>query len=113
MADSDVVKSTAWISRYSATHNHCLILARQTTRPELSGCQDPSSQGFEMTKLVHHPAYLFVMLIVLLSQAAALGAIGLKRAIPLSDDARDNYNVVQGATLTLLALLIGLRSRWR
>lgn len=60
-----------------------------------------------MTQLVHHPAYLFVMLIVLLSMAAALGAIGLKRAIPLSDDARDNYNVVQGATLTLLALLIG------
>ncbi|WP_321920476.1 bestrophin-like domain [Paraburkholderia tropica] len=60
-----------------------------------------------MTQLVHHPAYLFVMLIVLLSVAAALGAIGLKRAIPLSDDARDNYNVVQGATLTLLALLIG------
>jgi len=64
-------------------------------------------KGFEMTQLVHHPAYLFITLIVLLSVAAALGAIGLQRAIPLSDDARDNYNVVQGATLTLLALLIG------
>jgi hypothetical protein len=60
-----------------------------------------------MTQLVHHPAYLFILLIVLLSVAAGLGAIGLLRAIPLSEDARDNYNVVQGATLTLLALLIG------
>jgi hypothetical protein len=60
-----------------------------------------------MTQLVHHPAYLFITLIVLLSLAAALGAVGLQRAIPLSEDARDNYNVVQGATLTLLALLIG------
>lgn len=59
-----------------------------------------------MTQLVHHPAYLFITLIVLLSLAAALGAVGLQRAIPLSEDARDNYNVVQGATLTLLALLI-------
>jgi len=31
----------------------------------------------------------------------------MQRASPISDDARDNYNVVQGATLTLLALLIG------
>jgi hypothetical protein len=60
-----------------------------------------------MTQLVHHPAYLFITLIILLSLAAALGAVGLQRAIPLSEDARDNYNVVQGATLTLLALLIG------
>ncbi|CAG9274376.1 conserved membrane hypothetical protein [Paraburkholderia unamae] len=60
-----------------------------------------------MTQLVHHPAYLFITLIVLLSISATLGAIVMQRAIPLTDDARDNYNVVQGATLTLLALLIG------
>ncbi|HKR38658.1 MAG TPA: hypothetical protein VJU59_03105 [Paraburkholderia sp.] len=60
-----------------------------------------------MTQLIHHPAYLFIVLIVLLSFAAALGAIVLQRIVPLSDDARDNYNVIQGATLTLLALLIG------
>jgi cytochrome bd-type quinol oxidase subunit 2 len=69
--------------------------------------QHTSGKGFEMTQLVHHPAYLFILLIVLLSAAAGLGAIGLLRAIPLSEDARDNYNVVQAATLTLLALLIG------
>ncbi len=60
-----------------------------------------------MTQLVHHPAYLFILLIVLLSTGAALGAIVMQRVLPLSDDARDNYNVIQGATLTLLALLIG------
>ncbi|MCI3204977.1 MULTISPECIES: hypothetical protein [Pandoraea] len=60
-----------------------------------------------MTQLVHHPAYLFLTLIVLLSVAAAMGAVGLQRVMPISDDARDNYTVVQGATLTLLALLIG------
>ncbi len=60
-----------------------------------------------MAQLIHHPAYLFFALIVLLPVAAALGAITLQRIAPLSDDARDNYNVVQGATLTLLALLIG------
>lgn len=60
-----------------------------------------------MAQLVHHPAYLFVALIALLSVAAACGALFMQRAFPISDDARDNYNVVQGATLTLLALLIG------
>ncbi|MFX1765916.1 hypothetical protein PWP93_25670 [Paraburkholderia sp. A1RI-2L] len=60
-----------------------------------------------MAMLVHHPAVLFVALIVLFGVAAALGAVFLQRAFPLSDDARENYNVVQGATLTLLALLIG------
>ncbi|CAB3787855.1 hypothetical protein LMG28688_02562 [Paraburkholderia caffeinitolerans] len=60
-----------------------------------------------MAQLVHHPAYLFVALIVLLSAAAACGTLFMQRVFPLSDDARDNYNVVQGATLTLLALLIG------
>jgi hypothetical protein len=60
-----------------------------------------------MAQLVHHPAYLFIALIVLLSVAAASGAIFMQRAFPISDGARDNYNVVQGATLTLLALLIG------
>lgn len=60
-----------------------------------------------MTPLLHHPAFLFFTLIVLLPLAAALGARVLHKWIPLSDEARDNYKVVQGATLTLLALLIG------
>jgi hypothetical protein len=60
-----------------------------------------------MSQLIDHPVYLFITLIVLLSAAAALGAVVLHRLAPLHEDARENYNVVQGATLTLLALLIG------
>ncbi|WP_322093672.1 bestrophin-like domain [Paraburkholderia bannensis] len=60
-----------------------------------------------MTQLIHHPAILFVVLVVLLSLGASLGALLLHRIAPLSEDARENFNVVQGATLTLLALLIG------
>jgi hypothetical protein len=60
-----------------------------------------------MAQLIDHPVYLFIALILLLSFSAALGALVLQRVLPLSEDARENYNVVQGATLTLLALLIG------
>lgn len=60
-----------------------------------------------MSLLVQYPVLLFVTLLVLLSVAASLGAIALQRWVPLSDEARENYTVVQGATLTLLALLIG------
>ncbi|WP_322044429.1 hypothetical protein [Paraburkholderia sp. J67] len=60
-----------------------------------------------MTALIHHPLVLFVVLVVLLSLAASLGALVLHRISPLSEEARENFNIVQGATLTLLALLIG------
>ncbi len=67
----------------------------------------PSPNGAIVTSLIQHPAFLFVALIVCLPLAAALGAVVLHRRAPLSEEARENYNVVQGATLTLLALLIG------
>jgi hypothetical protein len=60
-----------------------------------------------MPQFIQHPAFLFVTLIVLLPLAAGLGAVVLHGRFPLSEEARENYNVVQGATLTLLALLIG------
>ena len=60
-----------------------------------------------MADFIQHPAFLFVTLIVVLPLAAALGAVVLHARAPLSDEAHENYNVVQGATLTLLALLIG------
>lgn len=60
-----------------------------------------------MTQLIHHPAYLFITLIILMSVGASIGSIVMRRVAPLSEPARENYNVVQGATLTLLALLIG------
>lgn len=60
-----------------------------------------------MRTLIGHPVYLFILLVVAMPVAASAGALLLRRNVPLSDEARDNYNVVQGATLTLLALLIG------
>jgi hypothetical protein len=60
-----------------------------------------------MTPLIHHPVILFVLLLVVLPLAAALGATVLHRHMPLAAEARENYKIVQGATLTLLALLIG------
>lgn len=46
---------------------------------------------------------------MLLSIAASLGALAFRRISPLPDEARDNCNVVQDATITLMALLIGCR----
>jgi hypothetical protein len=60
-----------------------------------------------MTPLIHHPAFLFLTLLILLPLGAALGATVLHRFSPLAEEARENYKIVQGATLTLLALLIG------
>lgn len=60
-----------------------------------------------MTALIRHPVYLFIALIAAMSVSASIGALVLHRAPPLSDEANDQYKVVQGATLTLLALLIG------
>ncbi|MEM5316865.1 hypothetical protein [Paraburkholderia sp. JHI869] len=61
-----------------------------------------------MTPLIlQRPALLFVFLILVLPLAAALGASVLHRYFPLAEEARENYKIVQGATLTLLALLIG------
>ncbi|MDR5754670.1 MULTISPECIES: hypothetical protein [unclassified Caballeronia] len=60
-----------------------------------------------MAAFVDHPAVLFVVLLVGFIVAVALGALVLRRVVPLSDEARDEFNVVQTSTLTLLALLIG------
>ena len=60
-----------------------------------------------MAAFVDHPAVLFVALLVLLVLAVGFGAYVLRRMLVLSDEEREDFNVVQGATLTLLALLIG------
>jgi hypothetical protein len=60
-----------------------------------------------MTPLLHHPAFLFLVLLIVLPLGAVLGATVMHRYSPLADEARENYKIVQGATLTLLALLIG------
>jgi hypothetical protein len=60
-----------------------------------------------MASFVGHPAILFVVLLVLFIGAVAFGAYVLRRIATIPDDAREDFNVIQGATLTLLALLVG------
>src|ERR1700761_1010857 len=60
-----------------------------------------------MARFVSHPAFLFVVLLVLFIGAVAFGAHVLRRIAKLPEEERDDFNVVQTATLTLLALLVG------
>ncbi|MCG7402994.1 bestrophin-like domain [Caballeronia zhejiangensis] len=60
-----------------------------------------------MAAFVDHPAIVFLLVLVLLIAAAAIGVFVLRRIAPLGDEERDDLNAVQGATFTLLALLIG------
>lgn len=60
-----------------------------------------------MEQIIRHPAVLFVLLLILLAAATAIGAQVLRRMRPVGKENRDDFNIVQGATLTLLALLIG------
>jgi hypothetical protein len=60
-----------------------------------------------MAAFVDHPELLFLVLLVLLVGAVAFGAVVLRRVLVLSNEERDDFNIVQTSTLTLLALLIG------
>src|SRR5215469_11701749 len=60
-----------------------------------------------MASFVGHPAFLFVVLLVLFVGAVAFGAYVLRRVAALPEEDREDFNVVQTATLTLLALLVG------
>jgi hypothetical protein len=60
-----------------------------------------------MTEFTNHPLFFFVVSLVLMSLSAWFGVTRLRRSKPIDDDARDDFGVVQSATLTLLALVIG------
>lgn len=60
-----------------------------------------------MAQLISHPAGFFVLLLVIMTVATSLGALVLRRVRPIGAEIRDDFTIVQGATLTLLALLIG------
>jgi hypothetical protein len=60
-----------------------------------------------MARFVSHPAFLFVVLLALFIGAVAFGAHVLRRIAKLPEEDREDFNVVQTATLTLLALLVG------
>nr|WP_315597931.1 hypothetical protein [uncultured Cupriavidus sp.] len=60
-----------------------------------------------MHELIRHPAILFVVLLLIMGVATGIGALVLRRIWPIPKQNRDDFNIIQGATLTLLALLIG------
>lgn len=60
-----------------------------------------------MQDLIRYPAILFVVLLLFMACATAMGAFVLRRFWPIPKENRDDFNIIQGATLTLLALLIG------
>ena len=60
-----------------------------------------------MAAFIANPAVLFFVLFACFIAAVAFGAIVLRRVLKLPDEEREDFNVVQTATLTLLALLIG------
>jgi len=60
-----------------------------------------------MQQLVRHPFVLFVISFVLMSIAARLGSRTLRSRIQIDEDTLDDFKIVQSATLTLLALVIG------
>jgi hypothetical protein len=60
-----------------------------------------------MIKILDFPLLVFVISLAVLAVSVWIGAARLKRRRILKDDARDDFSVVLGATLTLLGLIIG------
>jgi hypothetical protein len=59
-----------------------------------------------MPRLVDYPFVVFVVVLLLLWLSSKAGA-ALRRRNPLADSARNDYGVIQAATLTLLGLILG------
>jgi len=60
-----------------------------------------------MTALVEEPFFVFFVSFFLLSLSAWIGASHLRRLKAHVADLQEDYRVVEGATLTLLGLIIG------
>jgi len=60
-----------------------------------------------MTTLTHYPFLILPVSFLVLWLAAWIGAIGFKALRTVIDAQREDFAVIQGATLTLLALIIG------
>ncbi|MGO4332943.1 hypothetical protein AB4Z48_39645 [Cupriavidus sp. 2TAF22] len=58
-------------------------------------------------QMVDRPAVLFVLLLIVFTGVASFATLVLRRFRPLTDEERDDFSIVQTATLTLFALLIG------
>jgi hypothetical protein len=62
-----------------------------------------------MKTVTDYPLVVFVLALSSQALSAWLGSSFLRARRPLDDGVRDDFGVIQGATLTLLALIIGLR----
>ncbi|TFE47170.1 hypothetical protein E2553_05375 [Paraburkholderia dipogonis] len=60
-----------------------------------------------MEQLFRHPIILLFVAFMLMSLAGWIGAVILRTRFPISGESRDDFKLVQSATLTLLALVIG------
>jgi hypothetical protein len=60
-----------------------------------------------MQNILDYPALVFIISFVTMWASARIGAALLRRFKKIEDDARDDFGVIQAATLTLLALIIG------
>lgn len=60
-----------------------------------------------MEPLLQHPLILFLVCFVIMSLGSLVSICVLRRKGKLESDVLEDFGIVQGATLTLLALLIG------
>jgi hypothetical protein len=60
-----------------------------------------------MTYITHHPLIFFALSFLSLALSARIGASIKERWPKLTEDLREDFGIILGATLTLLALLIG------
>src|SRR6201998_1140142 len=60
-----------------------------------------------MQNAMDYPSVVFLSTLVAMSVSAWIGASVLQRVKSLTAESREDFNVVQAATLTLLALMIG------
>ena len=60
-----------------------------------------------MTNVMDKPLLMFALSFIVLSLSARFGASVLRRRRKLDEDNRDEYNIIEAATLTLLGLIIG------
>jgi hypothetical protein len=60
-----------------------------------------------MQNILNYPPLVFIVSFVTMWLSARIGAALLRRLRKIEDEARDDFSVIQAATLTLLALIIG------
>ena len=66
-----------------------------------------SKGGFNMNRIANFPLVVFTFSFVVLWLAAFIGGFLRKRLRPLEAGEREDFGVIEAATLTLLALIIG------